>query len=196
MRILRAAGRRPSPWKNGGGITFEVASFPQASTIEDFGWRISMAEVLDAGAFSEFPNVDRQLAVLDGHLMLEVQGRCVMDLRPNSPVVRFPGDIAARAYLPFGPVSDLNVMTRRGVFQSHITRHSGLGSETLTLTNRNVTVLIALSEVDVIQQENRQKLARRDAVVFEGFEHGSLLLREAAFGAGFQYARIEIMTVG
>lgn len=196
MRILRAAERFPSPWKNGGGITFEVASYPQESTIEDFGWRISMAEVHDAGPFSEFPNVDRQLAVLDGHLMLEVQGRRIMELRPNSPVVRFPGDLAARAYLPFGPVSDLNVMTRRGVFQSDITRHSGRGRETLKLTNRNFTVFIALSEVDVIQQENPQKLVRRDAVVFQDSELGSLLLQEAAFGRGFQYVKIEITAVG
>jgi uncharacterized protein len=192
MRILRASERLPSPWKNGGGITFEVASYPQQSTIEDFGWRISMAEVREAGPFSEFPNVDRQLAVLEGHLMLEVRGREVLDLRPTSPVVRFPGDFPAKAYLPFGPVSDLNVMTRRGLFQSDVTRHSGRGSETLTLRNQNLTVLIALSQVDVIQLHSRQRLVRRDAVVFQDSELGPLLLQGSAVGGGFQYVRIEI----
>ena len=44
-RVIRNADLVRVPWKNGGGTTAEVAAFPEGSTFETFGWRISMADV-------------------------------------------------------------------------------------------------------------------------------------------------------
>jgi environmental stress-induced protein Ves len=85
VRILRAADRSASPWKNGGGITFEIASFPDEYEIHDFGWRISLAEVRQSGPFSIFPNIDRTLAIIDGRLSLDVSGYGVTELDGQSP---------------------------------------------------------------------------------------------------------------
>jgi environmental stress-induced protein Ves len=114
MRILRSSERVASPWKNGGGITFEVASFPERSTLDTFGWRISIAQVQRGGPFSAFPGVDRQLAVLEGRLSLAVAGRSVIELSEDSPVIHFSGDVATDARPLSARVTDLNVMTRRG----------------------------------------------------------------------------------
>ena len=66
MLILRAAGYRVMPWKNGGGTTTEVAVSPDHAGLEDFDWRISMARVETSGPFSSFAGIDCTLSVLEG----------------------------------------------------------------------------------------------------------------------------------
>ena len=72
VRILPAAARAAVPWKNGGGLTREVAIHPPGSDLGTFEWRVSIAQVRAAGPFSSFPGVDRQLAVLAGELALVI----------------------------------------------------------------------------------------------------------------------------
>ena len=45
MRLLRAATHRRMPWKNGAGVTTEIAVFPESAGLDDFEWRLSMATV-------------------------------------------------------------------------------------------------------------------------------------------------------
>ena len=52
--LLSAARRAAVPWKNGGGVTREVAAHPAGASLEDFDWRVSTAEVRAAGPFSGF----------------------------------------------------------------------------------------------------------------------------------------------
>ncbi len=44
IRVLRAADRIAAPWKNGGGITREVAICRRARVSTIFDWRVSIAE--------------------------------------------------------------------------------------------------------------------------------------------------------
>jgi hypothetical protein len=37
----------PSPWKNGGGSTREIACWPQGAGMDSFGWRVSVAVMVD-----------------------------------------------------------------------------------------------------------------------------------------------------
>ena len=120
IRIQRAAGRAEVPWRNGGGITREVAAWPPGTGSADFDWRISIASVTRGGPFSLFPGVDRELAVLDGVLRLSVEGRPEVAVRPGSQPVRFPGDVPCAGDPDGAPVTDLNVMARRGKQSSHI----------------------------------------------------------------------------
>ena len=55
-----------TPWKNGGGTTREIAAFPPGAGLDDFGWRLSVAEVERDGPFSVFSGVDRTIVLLDG----------------------------------------------------------------------------------------------------------------------------------
>ena len=66
MKLLRARNHRRMPWKNGGGVTTEIAVFPANAGLEDFEWRLSMATVASDGPFSLFAGIDRTLAVLEG----------------------------------------------------------------------------------------------------------------------------------
>ena len=112
--ILRAAERLAVPWKNGGGLTREVAVHPPGSDLGNFDWRVSIAEVHRGGPFSSFPGVDRHMAVISGVLTLSVAGREPLTLSHDGPCLSFPGDVPASAEPRQAPVTDLNVMTRRG----------------------------------------------------------------------------------
>lgn len=112
--LLSAADRVAVPWKNGGGITYEVAAWPPGADFDSFDWRVSMAEVRVDGPFSSFPGIDRIMAVLEGRLRLCVEGQPPALLSWRTPHAAFPGDAPTRAKVEAGPVLDLNVMARRG----------------------------------------------------------------------------------
>lgn len=117
MHIIRYGDLKPTSWRNGGGATREVASFPEGA--EDFDWRISVADVDTAGDFSVFPGVDRILTLIDGELLvLTVDGveHAMEKYRP----FRFSGDSATSCVLPVGATRDLNVMSRRGTVKAYL----------------------------------------------------------------------------
>lgn len=123
MRVIRSAEYRRMPWKNGGGETMEIAVSPQGAALDAFAWRISMARVASDGPFSLFPGIDRTLMILEGHgIGLAIAGRPPVALTAASEPLPFPGDVPASARLIGGPVTDLNVMTRRGIVTHAVTR--------------------------------------------------------------------------
>ncbi len=128
IRLLRAESQRRVPWKNGGGETAEIMIWPEGSGFDDFDWRLSRATVATSGPFSEFPGVDRTLAVLSGAgVTLELPGMAPIRLTPESPPLPFPGDLACNATLVAGVITDFNVMTRRGRYHHEMMLGEGRG---------------------------------------------------------------------
>ena len=114
------------PWKNGGGVTHQIAAHPAGSGLEDFDWRISMAEVASAGPFSPFSGVDRTLTLLEGAgIVLDLAG-AELRLDPGAPPLAFPGEAPVIARPVAGPILDLNVMTRRGRCQHAVLTAPGI----------------------------------------------------------------------
>lgn len=107
----RAADYPSMPWRNGGGITYEVAR--QACDQDDtgFDWRISIAEVAQDGAFSRFDGLQRIIAVLEGAGMaLAINDRLPATvLHPHQPFA-FSGDDRVHCALLDGPIRDLNLI--------------------------------------------------------------------------------------
>lgn len=105
---------RAAPWKNGGGVTREIAAFPAGSDTSNFTWRVSVADIDAGGPFSTFPGIDRNLVLLSGKGMELVQddGK-VYQLAQPLDIARFAGEAAISARLFDGPTRDLNVMVRR-----------------------------------------------------------------------------------
>ena len=119
--LLDTATARAMPWKNGGGTTVELAISPADADLEDFAWRISTAQVAVDGAFSSFPGIDRSLAVLagDGMCLQHADGRRETLLSGDAIAV-FSGEEAISAQLLDGPITDLNLMTRRGLWTHQV----------------------------------------------------------------------------
>lgn len=120
MHVIRAIDCSVMPWKNGGGVTTEIAISPPDASLDDFGWRISMAQVASDGAFSRFPGIDRTLAVLAGAgiTLAFADGKSVV-LTSDGPPYAFDGACAVEGRLLAGPITDLNVMTRGKHWQQH-----------------------------------------------------------------------------
>jgi environmental stress-induced protein Ves len=112
-RLLPAAGRTAVPWRDGGGVTREIAAWPPGADMTDFVWRVSLAEVGADGPFSAFPGVDRTLTVVEGAGMdLTVGGERRLVGTRRVPQ-HFRGDVPTHCRLIAGPVVNLNVMWRR-----------------------------------------------------------------------------------
>lgn len=105
----------PTPWKNGGGTTREIAVWPPGADMHAFDWRISVADIAADGPFSAFPGIDRQIVLINGagvHLQAHDDSFCHKLVRVGEPFA-FAGDTAVHAALVDGPTRDFNVMTRR-----------------------------------------------------------------------------------
>ena len=180
MRILRASERTLTPWKNGGGTTTEVAVHPPGAGFDDFGWRVSIADVRQGGPFSQFPGIDRCLAVLEGEMSLTVAGRLPIVISPQTPPALFPGDDKTDATLTDGAVVDLNVMTRRGEFVANVFRHTLMNAASLKSAATSIALVLARVTV------SSHALETRDALLLEAGE-------EIAFPAGATFYWIELL---
>lgn len=113
----------PQPWKNGAGVTREIAVGPKGAGASEFGWRISLADVGRDAPFSAFPGVDRCIVLLRGAGMRLRSDNGALDHRLDQPLVpfQFSGETPLSATLVDGPSSDFNVMTRRGAWSADVT---------------------------------------------------------------------------
>lgn len=114
MRRYVVAQLPVTPWKNGGGSTREIACWPPGAGLDDFDWRVSVANIDSSGPFSRFLGVDRVIVLLEGNgAYLQGDG---VDHRLGVPLqpFAFPGEAAIDCTLLGGSSSDFNVMSRRG----------------------------------------------------------------------------------
>ncbi|WP_284983120.1 HutD family protein [Arthrobacter sp. efr-133-TYG-118] len=120
MEIIRFAELKPEPWRNGGGVTRELASHPKAASAQDgaWDWRVSIADVGSAGDFSTFPGMERVITVIDGELLLLTVDGEEHPLEKYRPF-RFSGEAASASALPTGDIRDLNVIARAGEFKGY-----------------------------------------------------------------------------
>jgi environmental stress-induced protein Ves len=133
LRVTRGAQLHPTPWKNGGGMTRELAVHPPGAGFDDFIWRVSVADIEQSGPFSRFAGIDRTLVLLAGAGMHLVDGRGVAHAALDEPFAfaRFPGELALTADLIDGPTRDLNVMLRRDSVRSTSELWQGAGAHVL-----------------------------------------------------------------
>lgn len=145
MRILHYRDRLAVPWKNGGGVTREVAAYPEGADLEDIGWRVSIATVERGGPFSVFPGIDRHIALFEGAMTLDMGSYGVGRLSRDSAPFSFPGDAPVDAQVLEGPVTDLNVMTRRGAFTGRLSRRRI--ADVFVCAPRAATLIFPLSRI-------------------------------------------------
>ena len=104
-----------TPWKNGGGSTRELASWPPGAGLEAFDWRVSIATIAASGPFSVFAGVDRTIMLLQGDGVRLRARDGSFDHRLDQPFepFAFSGDLALDCTLPGAASGDFNLMSRR-----------------------------------------------------------------------------------
>ncbi|MBL8299709.1 MAG: HutD family protein [Rhodanobacteraceae bacterium] len=130
LRLLRTHDYRRMAWKNGGGITTEIARRDGAG--DTFDWRISIAEIAQDGDFSIFPDIDRELMLLDGggvELTIGSDGPVALTQRYQKHA--FPGEAPVSCHLLDGPTRDFNLMVRRGRYAAELLARPIVGTQLL-----------------------------------------------------------------
>jgi environmental stress-induced protein Ves len=116
--LLDPAVYRRTPWKNGGGVTIDIASAHRAGADpagwDGVIWRFGRTRIERPGPFSDLSGYDRVLAVIEGRgLVLHPEGRApIVAHEPFAPV-RFPGEWKIASTLTQGPVGVINLIADR-----------------------------------------------------------------------------------
>lgn len=121
ITLLDPADYRRMPWKNGGGTTTEIALAPlpaplPASLSDSAGrflWRVSIADVAQAGPFSAFSGYERLIAVVEGAGMRLTVDGTPTTVSHRAPAFRFSGDSVVDCALLDGPIRDFNLIVDR-----------------------------------------------------------------------------------
>ncbi len=154
-KIINPDEFKTIPWKNGQGVTTELAISP-GGTLADFDWRLSIASVVENGVFSDFTGYDRQLVLLNGNGMrLSHDDSQVDELTEALAVAAFDGGSRTVGTLLDGPIQDFNVMTKQGHYQAELrtyTKH-----QTTTCSATQLTFIYTAQQL-IELQVNQQHL--------------------------------------
>src|ERR1017187_4489011 len=102
MKIVRQTSLIATAWKNGGGITREAIRVPASG--DQFGWRVSFAQIDRSGPFSDFSGCVRHMVLLRGAgVRLDYAGGEHATLRETGDHVQFDGGVSTHGELLAGP---------------------------------------------------------------------------------------------
>lgn len=136
-------------WKNGGGTTRTLAVEPANAGLNDFLWRISLAEIVSPGSFSSFDGVDRTIMLWSGDGVV----LCSPAWEQHALTTRwepfsFPGEDDVACELVGDATTDLNLMVRRGQVEAELlTYRSGA---VLSAPMQEVVILCAQGEISIL----------------------------------------------
>lgn len=110
---------RSKPWKNGGGVTLDIAdaSRPGAEPAgwEGMIWRLGRTAIMAPGPFSDLTGYERLQAVITGSGLVLDGPDGEIDLRQPFRPVRYDGGIPLVSRLENGPVEVVNLIADRSL---------------------------------------------------------------------------------
>ncbi|MFA6968168.1 HutD family protein [Bosea sp. (in: a-proteobacteria)] len=110
---------RSKPWKNGGGVTLDIAdaSRPGADPAgwEGMIWRLGRTGIVAPGPFSDLTGYERLQAVIVGCGLVLDGAEGEIDLRLPFRPVRYDGGIPLVSRLENGPVEVVNLIADRSL---------------------------------------------------------------------------------
>jgi uncharacterized protein len=105
--LVNALELAPQPWRNGGGSTRELLAWPDA---QSWQVRISLADIVQDGAFSAFPGVQRWFGVVQGAgVALQFADKHATQTLADG-ALQFDGAAAPFCRLLDGVTRDMNLM--------------------------------------------------------------------------------------
>lgn len=146
MRILRGADLVNEPWKNGGGVTREIEV---GNPGDRRAWRLSLADVTQDDAFSEFPGLARILTVVSGKGMVLEHSGGILDADLWVPV-RFDGGLNIKSRMKFGALTDLNLIFDPTICDGHVTLQRGPLTRKIQRPESGLVAVHALSGMPTI----------------------------------------------
>lgn len=150
LRGLRAADRVAVAWRNGGGVTREVAT----DGSEPFRWRVSIADVASNGPFSVFSGYTRTITLVRGAGMRLTIDGIVHTIDERYRMFQFSGDAQTECTLVNGAVVDLNVMCAGGPARQRI----AVVNAPVEIAFADTAIAIVLENTAVVRQHGTPEL--------------------------------------
>lgn len=194
--LIGASAQKQVPWKNGRGVTSEIAVDPAGASLTTMRWRLSAAPVTEPGPFSLFPGYERLLTLLEGKGLHLTSGELGIELNPGM-VHRFSGADSVIASLAAGPVKDLGLIfdPKQITAEMHVLRFEGKArSFSISSDTAFFYAMLGSFAASVYPGEKNFALARGDALRIDpvaGREERVVLLQPMA-GAAASLVAVEI----
>ena len=132
------------PWKNGKGKTVELA-INSGGTLENFDWRLSIASVVEDGAFSDFSDYHRNLVLIKGcGITLNHSDKEPDHLDSILSVASFDGSNLTTGHLTDGAITDFNIITSKQKYHPSVTTYSSKSS--VEFCNKHLNFCYSLTE--------------------------------------------------
>lgn len=113
---------RSKPWKNGGGVTVDIADAcrPGADPAgwEGMVWRLGRTAIVQPGPFSDLTGYERLQAVIVGSGLVLEGASGEIDLRRPFVPVRYDGGLPLVSRLENGPVEVVNLIVDRALCEA------------------------------------------------------------------------------
>ena len=165
LRLIRQSEMLEGPWRNGMGVSWEIASHKEHGASE-FSWRFAKARIDRDVPFSIYPGVDRVFMQISGNgLDLEFEGGQVLTVHESNVPHAFACDVPLTCKLRDGPCFDLNLFTARGVYEAQASVIKLSGMETLDLSNIEAVYFALEGSVVLSGQGGAVQLQAGDAAV-------------------------------
>lgn len=114
---LNPVGYRRTPWKNGGGVTTDIAEAYREGVMpgawEGMVWRFGRTAITRPGPFSDLSGYDRVQVVVAGRGLVLVAPDHEIDVRRPFVPVRFAGETPVVSRLEAGAVEVVNLIGDR-----------------------------------------------------------------------------------
>jgi environmental stress-induced protein Ves len=106
ITLIDPSQYRRTPWKNGGGITVDIAEQGDV-------WRFGRTPITEAGPFSDYAGFDRLQVLVAGRGLVLDTPDGEIDVRTPFKPVRFSGETPITSRLEAGPVEVVNLIGDR-----------------------------------------------------------------------------------
>jgi len=134
------------PWKNGLGVTTELA-ISKPGDIHHFDWRLSIASVVENGVFSNFSGYQRNLILISGDgLTLQHDNQHVDTLNHILDIAHFDGGCETLGQLHNGAIKDFNIITNKKTTHTTVNCYRQPQHVEMILTKNNLCFAYSLSD--------------------------------------------------
>jgi environmental stress-induced protein Ves len=159
------------PWRNGSGITLEIAREPPAGG--EFLWRLSLATIATSGPFSAYPGYRRSVTLIAGEgFRLDIDAQPPALLCSVGASASFAGQASTNCTLIYGPCTDLSLVVREPGAIVSVSSIKGVAAPIAPLPVGTLRALFCLAGETILtladqssRLESEIKLATHDTVL-------------------------------
>jgi len=156
LKIIPATDFKQVPWKNGKGVTTELA-INDGGTLTDFIWRLSIASVIENGVFSNFSGYQRNLVLIEGQgIELCHDNNHTDKLSKLLDFATFDGGSETVGLLPNQAIKDFNIITKHDQCMTKVSTF--IEHTAITLAEGLNFVFSLAGDVEIVQAEKPKTL--------------------------------------